>query len=114
MLRNAIEAARLLVGYIENKLHQSEHDERVVPHAIAAVLALTRDRAGRLIAAVEGDLDPREILAPENEMEPGALSEGDEDVFLRPWSAKRRLRQAKATIRRARLDLAESGSVKNP
>ena len=109
VMRNAIEAARLLVGNIELGLHQSDHDRRVAPHAIAAVLALTSERAGRLMHVLGGGIDPADILSPENEIEAGGEAEADEDLFLRPWSARRRLNQAKITIRRAKADLAERG-----
>jgi hypothetical protein len=100
LLFAAIEGARILADEISTSHFGTEHDERIAPEAIAAILSLVQIRGADLGRVLRGEKDPSALLGPHN----ATATSLPEDVAFAAWPPTRRREQALRDRRRAEED----------
>lgn len=97
LLFAAIEGARILADEITTNQFSTEHDERMAPEAIAAILSLVKIRGADLGRVLRREKDPTGILAAHN----ATTTTLPEDITFPGWTPSQRREHALRDLRRA-------------
>ena len=83
-LRQAIEAARMLIDHLAHHHLFDGYSQRVAASAAASVLWLVDSRMLDLGRVLRGELDPARMVTPYNRSEP--LEADDPDHYFEAWN----------------------------